>query len=523
MIKITHRLRPKIVTTASLRKSGAVALLTFGLLSPVLAQEMASGIVFHDHNENGRFDAGDRPLANIAVSNGRDIVTTDSNGRFQISREDTEFVFILKPRNWTSPTSDSMLPQFFQRVSAKNRTERLEFPLQPQEEPDSFDVLVFGDTQPRDLQEIYYLANDSIVELQKSPAAFGITLGDVVFDNLNIFEDLNDAIATIGIPWRNILGNHDLDLLKPSDTEARARFFDVYGPSYYSFTYGSAHFIVIDNIQRLSPRKDGSRRYQTGLGPDQFQFLENELNRIGKDQQIFLLAHIPWVRSTPWHDDGERARFFELLAEYPNAVSFASHRHIHSHEKIGNDHGYPGEDPHHLVVMGASCGSWWRGAPDAYGVPHGLMRCGTPTGYGFLKITPDDWKLRYKAAGRPADYQMTVHAPDSVSPGKLAEAAVYANPFNALPNAEVKVRFHSDGEWQPMKIADEVDPFYAAAHERETALADAPFRRMPNKRPSPHLWKLNLPDDLQPGFHVIEVEATDRWDTYSGRRLIHVK
>src|SRR5690625_917447 len=271
MIKITHRLRPKIVTTASLRKSGAVALLTFGLLSPVLAQEMASGIVFHDHNENGRFDAGDRPLANIAVSNGRDIVTTDSNGRFQVSREDTEFVFILKPRNWTSTTSDSMLPQFFQRVSAKSRTERLEFPLQPQEEPDSFDVLVFGDTQPRDLQEIYYLANDSIVELQKSPAAFGITLGDVVFDNLNIFEDLNDAIATIGIPWRNILGNHDLDLLKPSDTEARARFFDVYGPSYYSFTYGSAHFIVIDNIQRLSPRKDGSSRYSTGLCPDQLQ------------------------------------------------------------------------------------------------------------------------------------------------------------------------------------------------------------------------------------------------------------
>jgi hypothetical protein len=41
------------------------------------------------------------------------------------------------------------------------------------------------------------------------------------------------------------------------------------------------------------------------------------------------------------------------------------------------------------------------------------------------------------------------------------------------------------------------------------------FDRVPQARPSSHLWRFNLPTDLALGEHRIEVRSIDRW---SGER-----
>ena len=62
------------------------------------AEQMAQGIVFHDKNGDQHFDEGDSPLGNIGVSNGREIVSAGADGRFTLTIDDDEIIFVLKPR-----------------------------------------------------------------------------------------------------------------------------------------------------------------------------------------------------------------------------------------------------------------------------------------------------------------------------------------------------------------------------------------------------------------------------------------
>ena len=98
----------------------------------------------------------------------------------------------------------------------------VDFPLYPGDEPAVFRAILFGDTQPRNQKEIDYIAHDVIEELIGAEASFGITLGDVMFNNLSLFGSLNRAIALIGIPWYNVIGNHDLNFDSPGTSYALA-------------------------------------------------------------------------------------------------------------------------------------------------------------------------------------------------------------------------------------------------------------------------------------------------------------
>ena len=52
-----------------------------------------------------------------------------------------------------------------------------------------------------------WIAHDVIEELVGTDASFGVTLGDIVFDDLNMFESQARSIALLGIPWYNVVGN----------------------------------------------------------------------------------------------------------------------------------------------------------------------------------------------------------------------------------------------------------------------------------------------------------------------------
>ncbi len=517
--------------------TGITFFLTFLLACSEIAraQQTISGFVFHDLNENGLYESGEPGIAGVMVSNGSDIVRTDENGRYEITGKDDSVIFVVKPRGWTTAHDSNNIPQFFSILSTAGAggsdfdglaptgpiPGTIHFALTPQEEPDSFRVLVFGDTQPRTIEEINYIAHDTVQELIGVDAAFGTTLGDLVFDDLDLFEPLNQVIAQIGIPWRHVMGNHDIDFSADTNWDARGTYLRTYGPSWYAFTWGSAHFVAVDNIRWIVEGED--RFYRTGLGDDQFAFVENFLNEVPEDELVVFLMHIPWTGSTPWQDESERDRLFEVMASHPHTISFAAHTHRHYHHFIGEDEGWPGVDPHHMVSMATVCGSWWTGAPDEYGIPHSMMRDGTPTGYGFLDINGTDWKFSFKAARRPADFQMHISAPDEVLYSETASAEIYANVFNALPDAKVEFRVGETGSWMPMAFTEEPDPVYMAMHESEQALEDVTWRRAGNVNPNArHLWKANLPENLKPGTYTIFVRSIDQWHTYKANRIIRI-
>ncbi len=499
------------------------------------AQQSVSGVVFHDLNGNGGFDESEPGISGVLVSNGSDIVETDANGRYELTVEDNAIIFVIKPRGWTTEIDQNNIPQFFSILSKDGAggdefpgldatvppwPESVDFPLYPQDEGDEFRVVVFGDTQPRNIEEINYTAHDTVHELVGVDAAFGTTLGDIVFDNLDIFEPLNQVIGQIGIPWRHVIGNHDIDFSADTNWDVRGAYFRTYGPPWYAFTWGGAHFVAVDNIRWIVEGEE--RYYRTGLGDEQLAFIENFLNHIPEDELVFFMMHIPWVESTPWKYDEEQKQLFEILASHPNTVSLAAHRHHHRY--INEDDGWHGDEKHHLVIMGTVCGAWWNGAPDEYGIPHAMMRDGTPTGYGFLDINGNEWKLTYKASRRPADFQMHISAPDEVSVTKTDTVEVFANVFNALPEAKVEMRLGKGGNWLPMEHAEQPDPVYHAMREREHNIeGDVSWRRSGNPSPDPHnLYKAILPEGLEPGTYTIFIRSIDNWGEYKGRRIIRI-
>ena len=78
------------------------------------AAEQARGIVYHDQNNNGQRDKGEKGLSGVLVSNGEDIVRTDRSGAYTLSVSDDAIVFVIKPSGWrTAQAPRTQLQRFY--------------------------------------------------------------------------------------------------------------------------------------------------------------------------------------------------------------------------------------------------------------------------------------------------------------------------------------------------------------------------------------------------------------------------
>ena len=497
-------------------------------------KELAQGIVFLDQNDDGTLDDGDARLPGIRVSNGREIVTTDDEGRYELLVDDDDIVFVIKPRGMRTPLSENQLPRFYYihkpdgspdlRFAGVEPTgelpESINFPLYKQDEPEQFRAIMFGDPQARDTKEVDYIKRDIVEELIGTEASFGVTLGDIVFDDLDVFEPLNQTIAMIGIPWYNVVGNHDINLDAKHDHQSDETFERMFGPSYYSFDYGQVHFLVLDNIEWFVPDDAEKGKYRGGLGEEQLQFIKQDLALIPEDQLVVLMMHIPL------NDLHNQRDLYRLIEKRPFCISISGHTHYHEHRYITKKDGWQGPQPHHHIVNVTVSGSWWSGKPDERGIPHTMMRDGAPNGYSILSFDGTDYKLDFKAAGFAVDYQMHIHAPDTVLIADLAKTAVYANVFNGSERSHVEMQVGESDEWVVMQHARVVDPIYKAIFDAEAAALakKAEWRKLSNPIPSSHLWKTNLPAQVSAGTHVMRVRTKDaQGREYSDERKITVK
>lgn len=484
----------------------------------------ATGIVYEDFNANGQQDPAEPGVQGVRVSNGVDIVRTDKDGRYEIGVSADTIVFVIKPRGFTSPLNEDNLPQFYYNHKPAGSPadskfagvaptgplpESIDFPLLRQSEPNKFKAIMFGDPQPRNITEVEYIAHDvieQIIAAKAHDASFGVTLGDIVFDDLAIMEPLNQAIALIGIPWYNVIGNHDMNLDAPNDRLSDETFERHYGPSYYSFDHGSAHFLVLDDVEWIGKHDGQKAHYHGGLGQDQLEFIRNDLALIPERQLVVLMMHIPLT------DVDNRRELYSLIQERPATVSISAHTHYMEHRLIGAEDGWQGKQPHHHIVNVTVCGSWWRGQPDERGIPHATMSDGGPNGYTIMEFDGDEYSLAIHPAGRTADYQMNIYAPETVSQQQASATKIWANVFaaEASDNVEIKV---GPGEWLAMTQKTMIDPAFIQAKQAEMALPERRWTDLPGAHPTPHMFWANLPGDLSAGTHRIRV----RWTSRSGK------
>lgn len=506
--------------------------------SSAVAQQVARGIVFVDQNANGVHDDGEPMLPGIRVSNGREVVSTDAAGAYQLPVGDDTTIFVIKPSGYRTAVDDNGIPRFYYTHKPAGSPTNLkfpgvdptgplpksiDFPLYPADEPAAFDVIFFGDPQPRDQQEIDYIAHDVVEGLIGSKAAFGVTLGDILFDDLSLFDSINRTIGRIGIPWYNVLGNHDINFAADDDDLSDETFERVYGPPYYSFDYGTVHFVVIDDIHWM---KDGDRKfYRSGLSEKQLDFIQNDLATVEQDRLVVVMMHIPLVRSTPWLEP-KRERLFRILESREHCISLAGHTHHHEQTMINAADGWQGSKPHHHIINVTVSGSWWSGKTDEHGIPHTMCADGTPNGYTIMHFDGRKYTLEYRAARREAEYQLRITAPEVVAIASAAGQIFHANVFNALPGATVEWKLDTESDWKPMQRDLSPDPLFQALFAEEEAIGKdtLQWRKLPKPMICPHLWKATLGASVAAGTHSIQVRATNPGgQILTGNRIIRVE
>lgn len=498
------------------------------LLSPAaLAATETRGTVYLDRNGNGTRDAGEPGVASIKLSNGRDLALSDRDGHYRLLLKDGDTLFLIKPPDYALPRGADGLPRFwrqhFPNGSPKLRyggiqaqsAAHADFALLPGDAAgqQGLEVLVFGDPQPKTMTEVDYYARD-IVEpiLGKSTARLGLSLGDIVHDDLSLYPAVNRVTARLGLPWLHAAGNHDLDLDATRDADSLLGFRNVFGPDTFAWEEPEASFIVLDDVV---PRPGQAPAYIGGLREDQFDFLEAYLPTLPKTRRLILAAHVPFFDPEPGRESFRRAdreSLLALLKDFPQVLLLTAHGHVQRHYFHGPADGWRGAEPLHEYNVGAACGGFWGGVADAAGIPEAGMADGTPNGYATLRIAAGGgYVLRWHVARVPDDYAIALHAPKVLRRGAWAGVPVIANVFMGIAGDRVEARI-DDGPWRPMNWTPQADPRALAENLADDAAESLRgYDRAPQAGIATHLWRLNLPTDLPAGEHRIEVRAFDRW------------
>lgn len=383
----------------------------------------------------GRVVASGRGLAGVAVSDGRGVVPTDTDGRFELlSSTDRSFLSCSLPSGHRIPVNAPGTARTYRPIRPDGRGEMdalFELEALPGGD-DAHTMFLLPDIQTQDAWEMARFHELSVPDVQASIAAlggrhaFGIACGDIMYDDLAMYPEYERGVQRMGIPFFQVIGNHDLDYEGAVDEETTATFSRHFGPRYYSFDRGAVHYVVMDNVFYHGTG------YVGYLDRDQLAWLEEDLALVEPGRPVIVAMHIP-VYGTRHIRDGVRDPSASVSVNNREALTrllepFQSHvLSGHTHE---NDHNW--EMGYHEHVSGVVCGAWWSGP---------ICGDGTPHGYSAYDVDGEDIRWRYKSVGEADDHQIRAYLPgaDPSAPDELV-----ANVWDADP--EWTVVWYENGE-----------------------------------------------------------------------------
>lgn len=174
-------------------------------------------------------DKSGKPLENIKISDGRNIVHTDKNGEYSITGfERTHLIYACV---LTESASD-----WFRYVEKDGR---YDFELEPVKTSDDVCFFNLSDTEIESRTDTAWV--DFVKgEVQKHSPDFIMHTGDLcrkegVLKHIEVFNK-----KTAGCPVRYAIGNHDFI----GERYGEEIYERLYGPCWYSFDLGDTHFVV---------------------------------------------------------------------------------------------------------------------------------------------------------------------------------------------------------------------------------------------------------------------------------------
>jgi hypothetical protein len=338
--------------------------------------------------------------------------------------------------------------------------------------------IIWADPQVKHEKDVEKMMSQTVPDVQKWVASaaqgsllHGITVGDIVWDELKVFADYNRAVEKMGIPFFQCLGNHDMDYNKGGDEASDDTFQKTYGPTYYSFNRGQVHYVVMDDVRYLG--KD--REYDGHISAQQLDWLKKDLSYVSKDKLIILCVHIPIHNGIK-----NNAEIYAVLEDRKVHI-MSGHTHYHRNVIKGNifEHNH-----------GTVCGAWWTGP---------ICGDGTPCGYGVYTVKGNELSWHYKATGEDKNYQMKLYVTGSTETHKELQV----NIWNYDP--EWKTEYWVDGESRGS--LEQITTFDPLAYSTLLGPELPKPRGFAEPRKTEHMFRALIPVAAK----EIRVVATDRF------------
>lgn len=334
------------------------------------------GYVFVDLNSNGILDAEDQVVQGCLISNGIEIVSSDSGGFYNIS-DSNGFVFLIKPdgyvcSEWYARGVENH--DFLLTPIVENGVFAVVNDIHYADDPDLF-YESLGDREMIDNPDEYMTKLVSILETI-SPD-FIVCNGDMGAS----IKDIDDEIATrwatkvrdyltVGdIPVYYSVGNHETNKKKEDPYDI---FHNAYGPEYYSFNSCGTHYIVLNTHNVV----DGSFIYE--IDSVQLEWLKRDIESVALNARIIVFSHEPIFNLA------KTDNYYEMMQIFADECSY----HISGHRHTMIEYF---DAPFVELTCGAISGAWWEGPSptgDEYGFTLFEMKR-NDLNYCFVTLTED--------------------------------------------------------------------------------------------------------------------------------------
>lgn len=427
----------------------------------------------------GQVLSNGKGVKGVVVSDGYTVIITDKKGRYELEPNPAAInIFISTPAGYAF-SNEQGIARHYRSITSNPETRELNFYLEPLGKDDNeHQFIIWADPQVKNAKDVEKLMSQSVPDVQQwvkkagaGALLHGITVGDIVWDELKLFDDYSRAVSKMGMPFFQCLGNHDMDYNKGGDEASDDTFQQTFGPTYYSFNRGKVHYVVMDDVRYLG--KD--REYDGYFSQHQLDWLQKDLSFVPVDRLIVLCVHIPV------HNGVKNNEQLYAVLKDRNVHIMSGHTHYHKNVIRGNIY----EHNH-----GTVCGAWWTGP---------ICGDGTPCGYGVYKVKGTELSWFYKSTGLPEDHQMKIFIEEVSS----TEKKLQVNIWNHDP--AWKTEYWVDGVNKgPLAQVEGFDPLAYA-----TLLGpDLPKPRgFAEPRKTEHMFNAMVPASAR----EIQLVATDRF------------
>lgn len=439
---------------------------------------------------NGKVtDQSGKGIPGVVVNDGVHFTKTDKLGAWALNSDTTisKFVAISTPAAYVLPQQDGLATGHY--IAVRDLAQaggKYDFVLEKRKQADGrFHYIAISDPQVKNEKQLKRWRQETVPDLKEvidslkqTREVVAMTLGDLVWDNMPLFEEYQESVKNTGAVFFQCIGNHDFDkqyqdlhnMAMGTPVYGERIYGSYFGPTDYSFNIGKAHIVTMKDINYV-----GGKNYVESLTGQQLEWLKKDLSYVSKGSLVILNLHAPvWNKVSPGGNVRNADALKEVLKDYKVHV-FSGHTHFFQNNEVT-----PTLYEHNI---GAACGGWWAGW---------VNQCGAPNGYMVVDVDGDNVKWHYKATRRDFAYQFRIYNKGEFT---AQSSFVVANVWDW--DSACRVVWYQDGK--PM---GDMEQFVGSDEERASQLKDRS-----QAEPTAHLFRA-MPSD---GARQIKIEFTNRF------------